>query len=63
MQPAIDLAAQHLSQHTHFVVGHPILSGVGGSLNVRADLLDEATFCVAPGLHTDPTAIQWPVIL
>ncbi len=58
MQPAIDLAAQYLPQHTHFVVGHPILSGVGGSLTTRADLFDEAIFCVAPGLHTDSRAVQ-----
>jgi prephenate dehydrogenase len=58
MRPAIDIAAKHLPSNAHFVVGHPILSGVGGSLSVRADLFDEVPFCLAPGLDTAPDAIQ-----
>lgn len=58
MQPAIKLAAQHLGQHRRFVVGHPIISGIGGALTVRADLLAEATFCLAPGIQTDEGAVQ-----
>ncbi len=58
MQPAIDLAAQYLPQHRHFVVGHPILSGVGGTLTIRSDLLDEATFCIAPGVNAESSAVQ-----
>ncbi|MFN8491986.1 MAG: prephenate dehydrogenase [Caldilineaceae bacterium] len=58
MQPALDIAAQQLANHTHFVVGHPILSGVGSPLTVRADLFDEVTFCLASGPHADASAIQ-----
>lgn len=58
MQPAIELAAKQLPSETHFVVGHPVLSGVGGALAVRADLYQDVTFSLAPGLHTDPSAVQ-----
>lgn len=58
MQPAIDLAEQYLPEHRHFVVGHPILSGVGGTLTIRADLMDEATFCIAPGVNSESSAVQ-----
>ena len=58
MQPTIDLAAKHLAPETHFVVGHPILTGIGSPLTARADLFDEVTFGLAPGHHTDPSAVQ-----
>jgi prephenate dehydrogenase len=58
MQPAIELAKKDLGGHTHFVVGHPILSGIGGTLEPRADLFQEVTFALAPGFDTDPAAIQ-----
>lgn len=58
LQPAIDLAAAHLPKQAHFVAGHPILSGVGGPLQQRADLFQEITFCLAPGVDAQPTAVQ-----
>ena len=58
MQPALALAAQHLAEHRHFVVGHPIITGIGGALAARADLLAEATFCLASGPQTEPGTIQ-----
>lgn len=58
MQPTIDLAAKQLPPETHFVVGHPILTGIGAPLTARADLFDEVTFGLAPGQHTDPSAVQ-----
>lgn len=58
MQPAIEMAANHLTPETHFVVGHPILTGIGAPLTVRADLFDEVTFGLAPGHHTEPSAVQ-----
>jgi prephenate dehydrogenase len=58
MQPAIALAAEHLPKQTHFVVGHPILSGIGGVLSARADLFQDITFCLAPGLDAQPAAVQ-----
>lgn len=58
MQPTIDLAAKHLAPETHFVVGHPILTGIGAPLTVRVDLFQDVTFGLAPGHHTDPSAVQ-----
>ncbi|NJN81577.1 MAG: prephenate dehydrogenase/arogenate dehydrogenase family protein [Caldilineaceae bacterium] len=58
MQPVIDLAARHLPEHKNFIVAHPILSGIGGALQVRGDLFDDVVFALAPGLQTDPNAIQ-----
>ena len=58
MQPAIQLAADKLPKQTHFVVGHPILSGIGGPLTPRADLFQEITFCLAPGFDVQPQAVQ-----
>lgn len=58
LQPTIDLAAARLPQQAHFVAGHPILSGVGGPLQPRADLFQEITFCLAPGVDAQPTAVQ-----
>lgn len=58
MQPAIDLGEKLLPDHVHFVVAHPILSGIGGSLTPRADLYDQVPFCLATSVETDPTAVQ-----
>lgn len=58
MQPAIEIASKRLPEGVHFVVGHPILSGIGGALTMRADLMEEVPFCLAPGVDTDPDAIQ-----
>ncbi|GIV79411.1 MAG: prephenate dehydrogenase [Litorilinea sp.] len=58
LQPAIELADRHLPGHVHFVAGHPVLAGVGGTLSVRADLFDGVVFSLAPGLQTEPAAVQ-----
>ncbi len=58
MQPALTLAEKMLPNNVHVVVGHVILTGIGGSLTTRADLFDEAPFCIAAGVNTDPDAIQ-----
>lgn len=58
MQPTITLADRLLPRHAHFVVGRPVLSGVGGRLEMRADLFDEMVFALAPGLQTEPEAVQ-----
>ncbi len=58
MQPVIELADSTLPEGVHFVAGHPILPGVSSELMPRADLFDEAVFCLAPGLQTAPEAIQ-----
>jgi prephenate dehydrogenase len=58
MQPAIDLASRHLPTHTHVVVGHPTLAGVGGVLSPRPDLFQDVVFAVAPAPQTEPAAVQ-----
>ncbi|MEX1018054.1 MAG: prephenate dehydrogenase/arogenate dehydrogenase family protein [Litorilinea sp.] len=58
MQPTIDLADRLLPSHAHFVVGRPVLSGVGGQLEQRADLFEEIVFALAPGLQTEADAVQ-----
>lgn len=58
LQPPLDLAAEHLPEHAHFVAGHPVVTGVGGLPTARADLFDQATFALAAGLKTDPAAVQ-----
>lgn len=58
LRPAIELADQHLPPEAHFVAGHPVLTGIGAPLTTRADLFDEVTFSLAPGLHTEPSAVQ-----
>jgi prephenate dehydrogenase len=58
MQPAIEIADKQLPENVHFVAAHPIVTGIGGRLTPRADLFDDATFCLAPSLNTDPDAVQ-----
>lgn len=58
MQPALDLGTAHLPENVHFVVAHPILSGIGGVLTPRNDLFDGAPFCLAASVETDPSALQ-----
>ncbi|MEM7131205.1 MAG: prephenate dehydrogenase/arogenate dehydrogenase family protein [Chloroflexota bacterium] len=58
MQPALDIGAKYLRQDIHFVVGHPILSGVGGALTARPDLFEEIPFCLATSTETDASALQ-----
>ena len=58
VQPAIAIGDRHVPDHAHFVAGHPVLSGVGGTLTIRADLFDEVVFSIASGTHTDASAIQ-----
>ena len=58
LQGAADLLAKHAPRHTHAVVGHPILNGVGGPLTPRADLFEKTVFVVAAGVSTDETALE-----
>ena len=58
LQPAVELLAAHAPAHAHVLVGHPILTGIGGKLTPRADLFEQTTFCLAPGAHTDPDAVK-----
>lgn len=55
---AASLAHEHLPDGVHFVVGRPVLSGVGGSLTPRADLFEETLFCLAPTPNADSGAVQ-----
>ena len=58
LQGAADLLAKHVPGHTHAVVGHPILNGVGGPLTPRADLFEKTVFVVAAGVSTDGAALE-----
>jgi len=58
LRPAIALAEEHFGPETHFVAGHPVLVGIGSPLSTRADLFDEVPFGLAPGVHTEPSAVQ-----
>lgn len=58
MQPAIELGSRLLPDNVHFVVAHPIVTGVGGALTPRADLYEDVPFCLATSVDTDPTAMQ-----
>ena len=58
MQPVLALAEKVLPTGVHVVVGHPILTGIGGSLTTRSDLFDDAPFCIASSVNTDPDAVQ-----
>jgi prephenate dehydrogenase len=58
LQPAVALADQWLPAGVHFVAGHPVLTGVGGMLQPRADLYAEAVFALAPGLRTEADAVR-----
>ena len=58
MEPAVKVADGLLPEGVHFVAGHPILPSAGDDPTPRADLFVEAIFCLAPGLQTDPDAVQ-----
>jgi prephenate dehydrogenase len=57
MQPTVELAGQALPKHANVVVGHPILIG-GASIEPHAELLHEATFCLAAAPQTGPGALE-----
>jgi len=58
MEPAISAAERSLPEHAHFVAGHPVLTGVGGSLTMRADLFEDVVFSLAGSVDTDTSALQ-----
>lgn len=58
MEPALIVAERHIPEHAHFVAGHPVLTGVGGTLSIRADLFENVVFSLAGGINTDPSALQ-----
>ena len=58
MQPVLDFARRALPPHIHFVVGHPIYTGLGSVLEPRADLFDEIQFAIGADVETDPSAVE-----
>ena len=58
LQPAIDLAARYVPAGAHFVVGHPVVAGVGVPPTPRADRFEKCVFALAAGLKTEPSAVQ-----
>ena len=62
LQPAAQLVEEKLggpaNSRGHAVVGHPIITGIGGLVTPRPDLFDKTTFVVAAGANTDPSALE-----
>ena len=62
LQPAAQLVEEKLggpaSSRGHAVVGHPIITGIGGLATPRPDLFDKTTFVVAADANTDPSALE-----
>lgn len=58
LQPLLTAAEAHVPAHAHFVAGHPVLPNAGGVQTPSAGLFTGATFALAPGLRTDPSAVQ-----
>jgi prephenate dehydrogenase len=58
LQPAVETAAKRLPAKVHFVAGHPVLTGLGATPSVRADLFEQAVFALAAGIGTEPSAVQ-----
>jgi prephenate dehydrogenase len=58
MQPMLDFAKRALPSHLHFVVGHPIYTGLGTVLDPRADLFEEIQFCIGADVETEPGALE-----
>jgi prephenate dehydrogenase len=57
MQPLLDFGQRVLPDHIHFVVGHPIYTGLGTVLEPRVDLFQETEFCIGADARTDPGAL------
>jgi prephenate dehydrogenase len=58
MQPMLDFAQRALPAHIHFIVGHPIYTGMGTLLDPRADLFEGIQFCVGADVETEPGALE-----
>ena len=66
LQPAAQLIEEKLGgpaggqggSRGHAVVGHPIITGIGGPVAPRADMFDKSTFVVAAGATTEPSALE-----
>ncbi len=58
MQPMLDFAQRVLPERVHFVVGHPIYTGVGMLLDARADLFDGIQFCIGSNAATAAEALD-----
>jgi prephenate dehydrogenase len=58
MQPLLDFGKRSLPAHLHFVVGHPIYTGLGTVLEPRPDLFKEIQFCIGADAETDPGALE-----
>jgi prephenate dehydrogenase len=58
MQPMLDLAQRMLPAHIHFVVGHPIYTGLGTLLDPRADLFEGIQFCIGTDVETESGALE-----
>ena len=58
MQPTLDLAADLLPASVQVITADPILTGMGDLPGDRADLFEEAIFCIAPSLTASEPAVE-----
>jgi len=58
MQPTLELAAQLLPASVQVIVAHPILTGLEDGAGQRADLFEEAVFCIAPSPTAETSAVE-----
>ena len=58
MGPALAAARGNLSREVHFVAGHPVITGLTGPLEPRADLFEKSVFCLAADVETHPDALE-----
>ncbi len=58
MQPTLDLAAEVLPASIQVITADPILTGMGDIPGNRADLFEEAIFCIAPSLTASENAVE-----
>jgi len=57
MQPTLALGTGALG-HSRFVVAHPILNRIGGTLEARADLFAKSQFCIGADVETPADALE-----
>jgi len=58
MQPTLELAAKILPATVQVITADPILTGLGDLPGDRADLFEEAIFCIAPSLSASENAVE-----
>lgn len=52
------LASEYIPAQVSYVLGHPILTGIKAPVTERADLFQNALFCLVPGTETSAEALK-----